>query len=297
MNPLISICIPTKDRLKHLTATVESIINDGVDVSLYEIVISDNSDNDNIKSYCESLQANGYRVKHVKNPLLGFYNSIVSLREASGSLLKLHNDYSCFVKGQFSFMIKLVQENINDMPTIFFSNGTLGFNVNKLCSSKDDFFSKTHFQNTWSSAFSIWKKDFDLVPHERENLDSMFPHTSILLNCIKENYLICDYVVFENISVSGKGGYNLFDCFCNRYLNMLRAKVKSSELTNKTFRRIKWKMFLDFVTPWYYKTVSTDQGFTFDVTNADGIIKKNYGILPYYVMLTVCKIKKIISRR
>ncbi|MBB6114512.1 glycosyltransferase involved in cell wall biosynthesis [Rahnella inusitata] len=297
MNPLISICIPTKDRLKHLTATVDSIINDDVDVSLYEIVISDNSDNDKIKVYCENLQAKGYRVKHVKNPLLGFYNSIVSLREASGSLLKLHNDYSCFVKGQFAFMVNYVQENLNDMPTIFFSNGTLGFNEDQPCNSKDAFFARTHFQNTWSSAFSIWKKDFDLVPHEREDLDSMFPHTSILLNCIKENYLICDQVIFENISVSGKGGYNLFECFCDRYLNMLRAKVKSSELTNKTFRKIKWKMFLEFITPWYFKTVYTNQGFTYDITNADNIIKSNYGILPFYGMLTVCLLKKILSRR
>ncbi|HCD8666749.1 TPA: glycosyltransferase, partial [Escherichia coli] len=42
----ISVCIPTKNRLDYLTKTVESIINDNVDVHAYEIVIADNSDDD-----------------------------------------------------------------------------------------------------------------------------------------------------------------------------------------------------------------------------------------------------------
>lgn len=294
--PIVSICIPTKDRLEHLTKTIDSIINDGVDANDFEIVISDNSDNDVIKNHCDRIAAQGYNIKHVRNPVLGFYNSIVALRNGSGALLKLHNDYSCFLSGQFRYFVELAKQNLVDKPTIFFANGTLKLAENTRCNSKDEFIAATHFQNSWSSAFSIWKADFDKIPQEKEDVNPMFPHTSLLLNSTNTRYLICDKTVFENIAVAGKGGYNLFECFCLIYLGLIKDKVKAGEVSETTFNAVKWKMYQKFVIPWYYKTVYTNQGFTFITDNADEILKKTYGLPAWLLIRVACKIKKTISR-
>lgn len=295
--PIVSICIPTKNRIQHLKKTISSIISDNVDINDFEIVISDNSTENLIKNHCAEVAAMGYNIKHVRNPVPGFYNSIVSLRSASGTLLKLHNDYSCFLPGQFAYLVKVAKDNIDSKPTIFFSNGTLKIAENKLCNSKDEFVATTHFQNTWSSAFSIWKVDFDQLPHEKEDVDEMFPHTTLLLNAISSRFLICDKVLFENISVTGKGGYNLFHSFCVIYFGMLKDKVNTGEISEATFQTVKWKMYRQFVIPWYYKTVYTSQGYTFITDNADEILRKTYGIPAWYLMRVVCRAKNIISRR
>lgn len=293
---IVSICIPTKDRLEHLKKTIDSIINDGVNINDYEIVISDNSESDVIKNHCDHIAAQGYNIKHIRNPILGFYNSIVALRNGNGALLKLHNDYSCFLPGQFSYIVELARQNMNDAPTIFFANGTLKVKENTRLNSKNHFISATHFQNSWSSAFSIWKADFDNIPHEKDDVNSMFPHTSLLLNSANKNFLICNKVVFENIAVAGKGGYNLFECFCATYLGLIKAKTLTSEISSTTFLSVKWKMYLKFIIPWYFKTVYTDQGYTFITDNADEILKKTYGLPAWFLIRVLCKIKEIISR-
>uniref|UniRef100_UPI0011E86F79 glycosyltransferase n=1 Tax=Serratia marcescens TaxID=615 RepID=UPI0011E86F79 len=292
--PIVSICIPTKDRLEHLKKTIDSIINDNVNANDYEIVISDNSESDVIKNHCNHIAKQGYNIKHVRNPVLGFYNSIIALRNGSGALLKLHNDYSCFLPGQFAYIVELAKHHQNDAPIIFFANGTLKLVENTWCDSKDQFIATTHFQNSWSSAFSIWKADFDNIPHEKEDVNPMFPHTSLLLNSANKNFLICDKEVFENIAVAGKGGYNLFQCFCITYLGLIKDKVKTFEISETTFRTVKWKMYLKFVIPWYFKTVYTNQGYTFIMDNADNILKKTYGLPAWILIRMACKIKKII---
>lgn len=294
--PIVSICIPTKDRLEHLTKTINSIIEDNVDPSDFEIVISDNSDTNIIQNHCEHIAAQGYNVRHVRNPILGFYNSIVALRNAHGALLKLHNDYSCFLPGQFAYLVGLAKQNLTNKPTIFFSNGTLKLTENILCDSKDRFIAATHFQNSWSSAFSIWKDDFEKIPCEKENVNPMFPHASLLFNSTKTNYLICDKTIFGNITVSGKGGYNLFDSFCVIYLGLIKEKIIAGEVSKSTYRTVKWKMYLKFVIPWYYKTVYTSQGYTFITNDADNILKRTYGLPAWLLIRLACKIKKIISR-
>lgn len=293
--PIVSICIPTKDRLELLKRAVNSIIGDGVLKQKYEVVISDNSDGHDIELFCNELRVQGYNIKHVRNPLRGFYNSIVALENGNGALLKLHNDYSSFLPGQFSKMVDMIENHLKDKPTIFFSNGTLKVD-NAFFSSKNDFISATHFQNTWSSAFSIWKHDFEMTAHKHEDVNAMFPHTSLLLAVNKKSYFICNEVFFENNAVAGKGGYNLFDCFCNNYLGMLHNECIKGVINNNTYTKVKWVMFIRFIIPWYYKTVFTEQGYTYIVDDADKIINNKYGFAGLIFTKIVCWIKFRLSK-
>lgn len=289
---LLSICIPTKDRFEFLIENINSILVDNVPYDKYQIVIADNSTNNDIKKYCIELSLKGVNIKHVPNPLPGFYNSIVALSAGDGALLKLHNDYSYFVPGMFEQMINIVESNIKDKPTLFFSNGTLSLDKNEHFENLDGFVNCTHFQNTWSSAFSIWRNDFNITPHGRQDVNTMFPHTSLLLNNANKNYFVVKDVFFNNKDIIGKGGYDLFDCFCNNYLGMINEKRKSGQVSSITFSKVKFLMYFKFIIPWYYKTVFSERGYTYIIENADDIIKKTYGRLPFLGIKIACFIKK-----
>lgn len=277
----VSICIPTKNRFNYVKETVESILNDDVDKSEYEIVISDNSDNSDTENYAKDLIMMGYNIIYYKNPEKGFYNSIKVLTLANGFFLKLQNDYSKFRRGRFRHLVDVVKLEIDEQPQIFFSNGSLGKWEQKEASSLNEFVRITTFQNTWSSAFSIWKKDLSKVSHTTESVDSMFPHTSLLLNLSKERYLIDNSVYIDNTPVERKGGYNIFYNFCILYLGMLEEKVSEGGITKKTYSIVKYRMLLDFIAPWYYRTILTDQGYTFDNTDANKNIRKKYGFIGF----------------
>jgi len=294
----VSICIPTKDRIEYLQQTISSIIDDYQRYEEYEIVISDNSDNLETQEYALYLKTKGVQVVYYKNPVKGFYNSIEALRRGNGELLKLHNDYSQFKKGQFSEFIQKIKLNREKKPLIFFSNATLPSYIDTLgeLKSKDLFIRYSSFQNTWSSAFSIWKDQLNGVAHSVDDVDTMFPHTSILLESNFDNYFIDNHEYLENIPVKSKGGYNIFYNFIILYCDILRKIKNKGEISKLTYYSVKLNLFFKFIAPWYYNTVFTEQGYTFDNSNAKEYICKGYSFFGYYTIILMCYLRAFQQR-
>ena len=94
--PILSICIPTKNRANYLDITLfkltqESIFQNTNDI---EIIISDNASIDNTAFICKKYK-NKYpdKIKYYKqNKDIGDKNFIEVLKLATGSYAKLNND-------------------------------------------------------------------------------------------------------------------------------------------------------------------------------------------------------------
>lgn len=56
----------------------------------------------------------------------------------------------------------------------------------------DSFLNFISYMSTWSSAFSIWKKDLDKLIQKKIQVDSMFPHTTLLFSLTDKNRYIVD---------------------------------------------------------------------------------------------------------
>ncbi|EGD5136066.1 TPA: glycosyltransferase family 2 protein [Escherichia coli] len=294
----ISVCIPTKNRLDYLTKTVESIINDNVDVHAYEIVIADNSDDDLTEKYARELMDSGYNIKYYKNPQTGFYNSIQALQLGDGAFLKLHNDYTSFNKGGFKKLFDHVVKNYDSRNMLFFTNGALGAVSTKYeCTSFDKFVFNASYLITWSSSFSIWKDDFIELETKPDDLNEMFPHTSLILQSNNKIFSIVDESIFNNISVSRKGGYNIFYNFCVLFLDMLDIEKKKGLLSEKTIKKVKRDMYYKFVMVWYYRTIQNNKRrYTFDNENAYENIKKAYGFIGFSGVFLVAKAKYFFDK-
>lgn len=277
--PLLSICIPTRDRVEILKKTLDSIFTSStVSLDEYEVIVSDNSDNDDVQKALENYRSYP-NFRYHRSEKKGFLNSINALELGNGKLLKLHNNYTMFSMNSLEKLIAFTKDNLAQKPLIFFAQGELGSITIKSHDAFDDFLMDVSFWITWSSGFSIWKEDF--LKLKDKEVNNMFPHTSLLLfQNKKEKYVINNFKYFNNQHIPGKGGYNLFNVFAVVFLNMVYALKSSRDIRHQTFEKIKHDLYY-FLIPWYYNTKIAKNDYTYDLTDIKSSVCTYYTELEY----------------
>jgi abequosyltransferase len=269
------------NRPENIRLTLRSIMRENIDPAQLQVVISDNSSDDQTMRVLKEFP--NLNIKYYKNPVRGFLNSIEALKQGDGELLKLQNDYSAFLEGGLRKMMLVAERELVRRPQILFTNsGLLKRAKIHRTSSFDDFIASSGYLNTWSTAFSIWRDDLHkLLQQSGLELDDQFPHTSLLLhNSKKVEYLIWDEPIFNNAVVHKKGGYNIFYNFCVIYPAILLGHVKNGEISEETYRSIIKKMRFAFFSRWLALTVycpATRDSFSFDSSEYKRNIVRLYG--------------------
>ncbi|OXA92186.1 glycosyltransferase family 2 protein [Flavobacterium hercynium] len=281
-NVYLSICIPTNGRIEILKNTLDSIYNNcTVDFSEFEIVLSDNSKNDELIDLLHDYKKYP-NIVYRKTNCEGFLNSINALKLGQGDFLKLHNNYTAFTDQGLTQLMAFIKGEYVMKPLVFFTN--LGKDSLKKYNSFDEFNSELSFWNSWSSGFSIWKKDFDKISNVEVN--KMFPHTSLfLLQYSKKSYIKNDVVYFNNQEVSKKGGYDLFKTFAVDYLRMIEQATLEGNLSNETFNKIKKDLYFDFLISWYQNTKILKNDYTFQLDNIKESLAVYYSKNSYYKLV------------
>lgn len=270
----LSICIPTNGRIEIVRQTLDSIYKEcKVDFADFEVVLSDNSNNDELLLLLEKYKQFP-NIIYSKTNSEGFLNSINALTMGKGQFLKLHNNYTMFTSDGLEKFVSFIKQEYIIKPVVFFKNS--GKNGIRNYDSFDLFCSDLSFWNSWSTGFSIWKTDFDNII--KNNLNSMFPHTSLLLlQYSKEKFLINDEIYFTNQDVPKKGGYNLFRVFAVTYLEMMEEQKINGNLSFKSFEKIKKNLFYDFLINWYCNTKLFKNEYTFDLEGIEKSMSVYYG--------------------
>jgi len=287
----LSLCIPTRGRESYLREVIESVCADKVDPSLYEIVVCDNSDGPETKQLVEELSSSGVDIKYFYNPVKGFYNSIEALSHGAGEFLKLHNNYTKFKVGEFSRFIEKVVSHSDTKPQLLFTDGNIGHKSIVRYNNFEEFIAGSSYWHTWSSAFSIWKVDFEQLFRGRNvnDLNDQFPHTSLLfLNSEKSQYVVDDCNIFENMEVAKKGGYNIFYTFAVIYMAMLDDLLLENKVSAKVVRKIKRQMKGPFFARWHSLTIGderTKSNYTFDSSDYEQYLKLAYGRFGYFEVI------------
>ncbi len=86
---MISVCIPTFEQYGHGVANLTKLFESlKIQKGDFEVVISDNSKNDDIKNLCKSQS--GLEIKYIKNPIIGIsHNSNNAIANASCDFIKI----------------------------------------------------------------------------------------------------------------------------------------------------------------------------------------------------------------
>lgn len=278
---LLSICIPTTNgRADVLDGTLKSILesNVGSEHNVLEVVVSDNSNSDDVFNVVHYYMTQGLNINYHKSDEKTFYNLIQALKLAKGDFIKLHNDYSDFNKGELLSLIKFIDAHKENKEQILFTNGNLAFKGIRHFPTFNDFIRGSSYWNTWASGFSMWRDDFEKMDLSKDKLDENFPHVSLLFsNTNKTGFIINNNYIFAGQTVKGKGGYNIFKLFCIDYPDMLINLVNSGLITQKTYRSILVDMRNYFIPMWLSVSVYSRNGFTFDNDSYDESLRNIYG--------------------
>lgn len=301
--PLVSICIPTYKRPEIVKKTIKSILNSGVTSDILNICITDNSTTDETKSMIEEEFLSYGMVNYKKTVCPGFMNSIEALKYGDGEFLKLHNDYSKFKHGELEKFVNVIKKYQKEKPVMFFSMGALR-KKHKIEEFRtfNDFMYDIHYYSTWSSAFGIWKDDFDYLLKQQIDMDKMFPHTSFLFMLTSaKNYIVDDSEYVDNLPLKKKGGYNLPDNFIRLYLNMVKHILVNEEISDKTYAKIE-SGIIRFVAKWYSEVNYNKDIYSFSFDNDVKIIRDicGYEAVNKYKAWKLCfdfkyRVKKLLK--
>lgn len=250
MKPIISICIPCCKRLEYIRKTLDSIYNTNSEVSLceYEVIISDNDEEEELSILKEEYGQNNFHYYNTK--CVGFMNSFYSLTYGQGEYLLLHNSQELLKKGSLRYIIDLVKSNREKY--LFFSSGFLLNGKNKTYSDFDSFMKNVSYWSSWSNAFGIWRTDFEKVK-DAISLNELFPHTSLLITqYYHKGYLVCDVPLFETQFVKGRSGHNKFHAFSYEYPSIVDYTYKQGHITDKTRDKILKDILYDYLPLLYF---------------------------------------------
>lgn len=281
MEPYLSICIPTYNRLEILINTIDSIYADVTEdmMDLFEVVVSDNSPDHNCQPI-ETRYTKYSNFHYYSTECEGFLNSYYALTYGRGQFIKLHNNTALLKKKALLHMIDLVRDNAQTRPAIVFTDGYRLKGRVEQYDNFDCFMRGASYFTSWSTGFGMWKDDFDIV--KGIQLNKLFPQVSLLVTQInKHQFIVDDYNLFVTQDVPQKGGYNIFKAFTVDYLNIVKNLRNNHDISEECYFYIKYALLYKFLSVRYFKTVIAKLD-KFDHTDIKGSLLINYSKFDFF---------------
>ena len=267
---MLTLCIPTNGVVEWVFPVLDSIYVQGVDESLFEVIVTDNGNNELFEQGMREYEKKYANLIYRKTTAYEFMNQVEAFNLVNGEFVKFINHRSKLLPGTLQMIIDFVQENRKEKPVTFFSNGNLVGSKSKIeCYSFDEFVSCLSYYSSWSGGLAFWTRDFD-KGKMREEYNTLFPHTDILFAKRDSNkYFINNEVIFEDIPVNGiaKGKYKLFNAFGVEYVSIILDLYRNGNIKIETFEKIK-KENLSFIASLYFNYVIRKKDCSYDVSDA-----------------------------
>jgi hypothetical protein len=303
---LLSLCIPTNGISEWVFPVLDSIYNQKVDDSLFEVIVTDNGNNEQFSEEMQTYARKHENLIYKKTTAYLFYNQLEALKLADGEYFKFLNHRATLNDGSLQRLIDLIKKYYDTKPVIYFSNGNLEKEIYNLDSF--DLFVKTLRKYcSWTTGVGIWKEQYKAIPAGTK-IDSISPHSYILFSQRERNDYIIDNIPFcSQIETdhSKKGNYDVFKAFGVEEPSIILNLYIDNSISSETLKYVlnDYKKFLselytDFVI--LKKKCSYDlSGFnnSMDIFYSKREIKTRafFLFLKYLLFLPVCFSKKIIK--
>lgn len=265
----LSLCLPTNGIEEWVFPALESIYNQGVDDSSFEVIVTDNGNNSVF-----SKKMLDYAKKHAnffykKTNAYMFENQLEALKIAKGDYLKFVNHRSIWKQGQLKNMIDFLERNQDIKPVIYFSNGAKKWGDNYREYNKfDDFVRNLGIYGTWTSGVGIWKEDYERIPADVK-IDKISPHSTILYSeRRKPKYIINDCIWMKDITSdhSQKGKYDLYKAFSLDEFIIVLNLYRDGDISFDTLVALKEEYEI-FLTNLFYKFNLKGEPCSYDISN------------------------------
>ena len=252
--PILSICIPTYNRVDYLVKSVESIIaSEGFNEEDVEIVISDNASTDETQTTMLDYSKKYPNIKYYRNgDNIRDRNFPKVISEATGIYRKLCNDTLVFKKDSVRKLIDIIQCNREEKPVIFFDNKDNGLLHG---TSLEAFLYKVSFNITWIGGFGVWEDFCDDIADSIEGCDESLWQVPFLLKYIdaKKDVLVVEEPYSVTQTVSRKDiTYGLFAVFYVNYLGFVRKYLDTGIVSQACYDFLEKDLLFNFFPFWMY---------------------------------------------
>lgn len=283
--PLLSICIPTNGIIEYVVPSVESIYNQKIDNSLFEVVITDNGTDSELGEAIKNIEEPNLR--YIRTDAQGFMNQLCAFKESKGIFIKMINHRALFHSGGLQKMIGLIKDYQDEKPMLYFPNGHLGGIEITKCQNLDEFINKVSFWSSWEQGVGIWQEDkgkLDYIEY-----DNMFPAASILFGIRKNSkYIIYDEKITYETPSQRVRQYDFFNTFAVKFLNIIKELQEKGRISSKSFNYIRKDMYRRYLISYYYQIVVTKTEKTIPQKDIDKSMSIYYSKWDYYFMVLYC---------
>lgn len=306
--PVLSICIPTRNRSECLKCNLMSILKqkpykDG----LVEVLVADNASTDDTQDIMVDF-VNRFNVRYIRNNVnIGSEeNYKLCINNATGQFIKIINDKVFFLDNSLNEIIKLIIDNQKEMPQIYFSNRDL-FSVEHF--HFFDFLYRETFRITSLKTISLWSIDKELVNND-SSCDSnrlWCANANLKLAKNKNDVLIVDMKLFvEQLPRMIVFDYPLFKVFHTEFVRLCSKYLERFDDKCFCIDHIEKDLFFVFFRNWVYIYDNRDKDdsiykFITDENLHEEVFnycktKKFYfrWLLCYYEYVIKCKILNLI---
>ena len=266
MEPIVSLCLPTNGIVEWVFPVLDSIYAQNVNEDLFELIVTNNGDNDEFHNMMIEYAAKHGNLIYKKTSAYMFYNQLEALKLASGKYFKLINHRGLFTEGALQHIIDVVRANEIDKPVMYFSSGALEESEYRL-DSFDEFVRSLRRYASWTTGVGIWKEDYAKIPADVK-IDKISPHSCILFSERKKNHYLIDNFKFEEDIVSDhskKGKYDLFKAFAVEEFTITLNLYIDGDISVKTLKAVK-KDYRNFVASLYWQFVIRRQPCSYDLS-------------------------------
>lgn len=246
---IISLCMPTNGIAEWVFPALDSIYDSNVDSSLFEVVVTNNGNNDRFEELMVEYAKKHENLIYKKTDAYMFDNQLEALKLANGDYLKFVNHRSIWLPERLQYMIDFLEKYRHEEPVIYFSNGAMKWGpLYKEFDSFDLFVRNLGVQATWTSGVGIWKSQYERIKNNYQ-YDRISPHAGILYGDRQnKKYIINDKYWMRNIDDdhSKKGKYNLYKAFALDEFIITINLYRDGDITIDTLISVKesFKQFL-----------------------------------------------------
>ena len=267
----LSLCIPTNGVVEWVFPVLDSIYADKIPEDSFEVVITDNGNNEEFRSKISDYRAKHTNITYAHTEAVGFLNQIEAFKLAKGKLIKFVNHRMVFLLGAVKYLVDFSKQHGTESPGVYFANGHIkGIDGSCVCDDFDAYTKAMGYESSWSGGTAIWLEDFKNISKD-EQYDFYFPHLNLVFAERKKNKYIVDNKPLSYEIETGaakKSTYDMFYAFAVDYPAFMLDMRRSGDITTETFLSVK-KSMGDFIAAGYTEYMLLKKENNFDLSSFD----------------------------
>ena len=304
--PILSICIPTRNREKYLYKTLLSLTSEEIflNTNKIEIVISDNCSTDSTSDVCNDfMQKFPDKVRYIRQKEdLHDKNFIEVIKLAKGKYAKLNNDTITYKPEALEFLVNSAEKA--EESVLFLSNRKLEGKtlfLSKHYKTFDELLYDITYLSTWIASICVKTEEFKFINNPTRFSHLNFAQTDIIARMIdtkKTGALLIDGLTMNCQNIKNKGGYNICEVFGNNFFTILQSLIKENFVSQKTYNFVLKEMLFKHINLFHF---DLKKQFTFKKGGYFKYLFKYYYNKPYfylnYIHICLNKILNFIYRK